>query len=100
MPGVLVCLLRLRLFYHSPTHPLSGNITAHAPSAAYGRSGSASLEEVWLPAWRGEISKFFLKFQKNFVWSSAQQLSVGSFIHSSPRCLPQLNSAIAVLCLL
>lgn len=89
MPGGLVCLLRLRLFYHSPAHPLSGNITARAPCTARGRSGSASLEEFWLPAWRGEISKFFLKFRMNCVRSSAQQLAVGSFTHSSPRCLPQ-----------
>lgn len=31
MPGSLVCLLCSRHFYHSPTLPLSGNITAHAP---------------------------------------------------------------------
>lgn len=29
MPDGLVCLLCLRLFKHSPTHPLFGNITAH-----------------------------------------------------------------------
>lgn len=100
MPGGLVCLLRLRLFYHSPAHPFSGNIAAHAPCAACSCSGSASLEEFWLPAWQGEIFKFFLKFRMNFVQSSAKQLAVGSFTHSSPRCLPQPDSAIAAPCLL
>lgn len=100
MPGGLVCLLRLRLFYHSPAHPLSGNITARAPCAARGRSGSASLEEFWLPAWWGEISKFFLKFRMNCVRSSAQQLAVGSFSHSSLAAFhsPTLHSWCRACC--